>query len=70
MYDFGILVGNFQGELLLNGRPVSEEEMIKMSGFVGQEDISFVQLTVLEQLKLMVSTFSFPVNNAQTGVQK
>ncbi|KAL5236302.1 hypothetical protein ACI65C_003712 [Semiaphis heraclei] len=45
--------GNFNGELLLNGRPVSEDVMIKISGFVAQEDISFVQLTVLEQLKLM-----------------
>jgi len=31
--------------------------MIKISGFVAQEDVSFVQLTVLEQLKLMVSDF-------------
>ncbi|CAI6363772.1 unnamed protein product [Macrosiphum euphorbiae] len=45
--------GNFNGELLLNGRSVSEDVMIKISGFVAQEDISFVQLTVLEQLKLM-----------------
>ncbi|KAE9544331.1 hypothetical protein AGLY_001510 [Aphis glycines] len=45
--------GNFSGELLLNGRSVSEDVMIKISGFVAQEDISFVQLTVLEQLKLM-----------------
>ncbi|VVC31665.1 ABC transporter-like,P-loop containing nucleoside triphosphate hydrolase,AAA+ ATPase domain,ABC [Cinara cedri] len=45
--------GNFEGELLLNGRPVSEDIMIKISGFVAQEDISFNQLTVLEQLKLM-----------------
>lgn len=29
--------------------------MIKISGFVAQEDVSFVQLTVLEQLKLIVS---------------
>lgn len=29
--------------------------MIKISGFVAQEDISFDQLTVLEELKLMVS---------------
>jgi hypothetical protein len=28
--------------------------MIKISGFVAQEDISFDQLTVLEELKLMV----------------
>jgi hypothetical protein len=28
--------------------------MIKISGFVAQEDVSFVQLTVLEELKLMV----------------
>lgn len=47
--------GNFQGELLINGRPVSENIMIKLSGFVAQEDESFVQLTVLEQLQMMVS---------------
>lgn len=47
--------GNFQGQLLLNGRPVSEDVMIKLSGFVAQEDVSFDQLTVSEQLKLMVS---------------
>lgn len=51
-----VFVGNFEGELLLNGRPVSEDIMIKISGFVAQEDVSFVQLTVLEQLNLMVST--------------
>ncbi|XP_026808219.1 protein scarlet-like [Rhopalosiphum maidis] len=45
--------GNFNGELLLNGRSVSEDIMIKISGFVAQEDVSFVQLTVLEELKLM-----------------
>lgn len=49
--------GNFKGELFLNGRLVSEKMMIKISGFVAQEDISFDQLTVLEQLKLMVSTY-------------
>lgn len=32
--------------------------MIKISGFVAQEDISFDQLTVLEELKLMVSNLS------------
>lgn len=43
--------------------------MIKISGFVAQEDISFVQLTVLEQLNLMVSilkvhnTFTKIINN-------
>jgi len=57
VYVFIIFKGNFQGELLLNGRPVSEDVMIKISGFVAQEDISFVQLTVLEQLKLMASIF-------------
>lgn len=51
------LKGNFEGELLLNGRPVSEDIMIKISGFVAQEDISFDQLTVMEELKLMVSIF-------------
>lgn len=51
------LKGNFEGELLLNGRPVSEDIMIKISGFVAQEDMSFDQLTVMEELKLMVSIF-------------
>ncbi|XP_025207194.1 protein scarlet-like [Melanaphis sacchari] len=45
--------GNFNGQLLLNGHSVSEETMIKISGFVAQEDVSFIQLTVLEQLRLM-----------------
>lgn len=35
--------------------------MIKISGFVTQEDVSFVQLTVSEQLKLMVSDLSIRV---------
>lgn len=52
MYIF--VTGNFEGELLLNGRPVSEEVMIKISGFVPQYDISFDQLTALEHLSLMV----------------
>jgi len=38
----------------LNGRPVSEEVMIKISGFVPQHDITFEQLTTLEHLYLMV----------------
>lgn len=53
----GFFQGNFQGELLLNGRSVSESVMIQISGFVAQEDESFVQLTVLEQLKLMVRSY-------------
>ncbi|XP_026807078.1 protein scarlet-like isoform X2 [Rhopalosiphum maidis] len=47
--------GNFEGELLLNGRPISEEVMIKISGFVPQHDISFDQLTALEHLSLMAN---------------
>ncbi|XP_025410362.1 protein scarlet-like [Sipha flava] len=47
--------GNFEGELLLNGQPVTEEMMIKMSGFVPQHDISFEQLTALEHLVLMAN---------------
>lgn len=52
MYRF--VLGNFEGDLLLNGRQVSEEVMIKISGFVPQHDISFEQLTTLEHLSLMV----------------
>lgn len=48
-------LGNFEGELLLNGHPVSEDVMIKISGFVPQHDISFEHLTVSEHLFLMVS---------------
>lgn len=51
---FLFFLGNFEGELLLNGQPVSEEVMIKISGFVPQHDISFDQLTALEHLTLMV----------------
>ncbi|XP_060864829.1 protein scarlet-like [Metopolophium dirhodum] len=47
--------GNFEGELLLNGQPISEEVMIKISGFVPQHDISFDQLTALEHLSLMAN---------------
>jgi len=47
-------LGNFDGELLLNGKPISEEIMIKISGFVPQHDISFDHLTALEHLSLMV----------------
>jgi len=57
LYVYIIIKGIYNGELLLNGRPVSEDVMIKISGFVAQEDISFVQLTVWEQLKLMVGFF-------------
>lgn len=47
--------GNFEGELLLNGKPVTEEMMMKISSFVPQNDISFDQLTALEHLTMMVS---------------
>eukprot|EP00102_Acyrthosiphon_pisum_P025404 XP_016662614.1 PREDICTED: protein scarlet isoform X2 [Acyrthosiphon pisum] len=47
--------GNFEGELLLNGQPISEEVMIKISGFVPQHDINFDQLTALEHLSLMAN---------------
>lgn len=56
--NFNVFKGNFKGQLLLNGRSVSEDVMIKISGFVAQEDISFVQLTVLEQLQLIVSIYT------------
>lgn len=50
----GWTLGNFEGELLLNGQPLSEEMMIKMSGFVPQHDINFEQLTAMEHFYLMV----------------
>ncbi|KAF0757204.1 protein scarlet-like, partial [Aphis craccivora] len=49
------ILGNFDGELLLNGRPVSEEVMIKISGFVPQQDVTFDQLTTFEHLYLMAN---------------
>jgi len=48
------ILGNFEGKLFLNGHAVTEEVMIKISGFVPQYDISFEQLTVIEHLFLMV----------------
>jgi len=54
MFIIDLFLGNFEGELLLNGQPISEEVMIKISGFVPQQDISFDQLTALEHLSLMV----------------
>ncbi|XP_050533547.1 protein scarlet-like isoform X2 [Daktulosphaira vitifoliae] len=44
---------NFEGELFLNGKPVSEKVLIQISGFVPQQDIHFEHLTALEHLTFM-----------------
>ncbi|VVC40125.1 Hypothetical protein CINCED_3A015275 [Cinara cedri] len=61
--------GNFDGELLLNGQPVSEEVMIKISGFVPQHDISFDQLTALEHLSLMAK-LKMDQNTTETALNE
>uniref|UniRef100_A0A0A9Y0I9 Protein scarlet n=2 Tax=Lygus hesperus TaxID=30085 RepID=A0A0A9Y0I9_LYGHE len=47
--------GILQGDIELNGRPIDKNLMIRMSGFVPQQDLSFKTLTVNEHLHFMAS---------------
>nr|XP_018906580.1 PREDICTED: protein scarlet-like isoform X1 [Bemisia tabaci] len=42
-----------RGEILLNGRPVEPELMLRISGFMPQTDLTVENLTVLEHLQFM-----------------
>lgn len=43
------------GDVFLNGQPVDQEIMARISGFVPQEDLSIETLTVQEHMEFMVS---------------
>ncbi|XP_043678277.1 protein scarlet-like isoform X1 [Vespula pensylvanica] len=45
--------GEIEGEILLNGKSISKEEMIKISGFVPQQDLAIESLTVQEHMEFM-----------------
>ncbi|KAL2714613.1 protein scarlet-like isoform X1 [Vespula squamosa] len=45
--------GEIEGEILLNGKSISKEEMIKISGFVPQQDLAVESLTVQEHMEFM-----------------
>uniref|UniRef100_A0A146KYL8 Protein scarlet n=2 Tax=Lygus hesperus TaxID=30085 RepID=A0A146KYL8_LYGHE len=47
--------GDIRGEILLNGRPVTKDMMIKMSCFVPQKDLAIKSLTVMEHLRFMAN---------------
>jgi ABC-type multidrug transport system, ATPase component len=45
--------GLVQGEILLNGCPISRTVMSRISGYVAQQDFLIEELTVLEHLQFM-----------------
>ncbi|XP_054285069.1 protein scarlet-like [Macrosteles quadrilineatus] len=47
--------GNMSGNVLLNGRAVDRVLMVKISGFVPQQDLALSCLTVMEHLTFMAS---------------
>ena len=49
-----MFIGETSGDVFLNGEPVNQELMARMSGFVPQEDLSVDSLTVQEHMEFMV----------------
>ncbi|XP_046830230.1 protein scarlet-like [Vespa crabro] len=45
--------GEIEGEILLNGRSINKKEMIKISGYVPQQDLVVESLTVQEHMEFM-----------------
>ncbi|XP_033339688.1 brown isoform X2 [Megalopta genalis] len=45
--------GSATGEVLLNGKPIDTEQMIRISGFVPQMDLAVESLTVQEHMEFM-----------------
>ncbi|XP_015587459.1 protein scarlet isoform X2 [Cephus cinctus] len=45
--------GDTVGDIFLNGQPVDQEQMARMSGFVPQEDLAVESLTVEEHMEFM-----------------
>ncbi|XP_076294941.1 brown isoform X2 [Lasioglossum baleicum] len=45
--------GSATGEVLLNGKPIDTEQMIRISGFVPQVDLAVESLTVQEHMEFM-----------------
>uniref|UniRef100_A0A1B6CCH2 ABC transporter domain-containing protein n=1 Tax=Clastoptera arizonana TaxID=38151 RepID=A0A1B6CCH2_9HEMI len=63
------LKGELKGEIHLNGRPVDKELMIRISGFVPQQDLMVTCLTVLEHLQFM-ATLKMDRRVSQTQQQR
>ncbi|XP_014279356.1 protein scarlet [Halyomorpha halys] len=47
------LKGDVKGKILVNGQVISKEVMMRISGFLPQQDLTFDTLTVYEHLQLM-----------------
>ncbi|XP_047360896.1 protein scarlet-like isoform X2 [Vespa velutina] len=45
--------GEIEGEILLNGRSINKKEMIKISGYVPQQDLVVESLTIQEHMEFM-----------------
>lgn len=54
--SFSLILGDVYGQILINGNQVTKQLMTKVSGFVPQQDLTILSLTVLEHMQLMVST--------------
>ncbi|XP_075230774.1 protein scarlet-like [Lycorma delicatula] len=48
-------LNGIQGEILLNGRPVDKNLMLRVSGFVPQKDLAVETLTVKEHIEFMAA---------------
>lgn len=47
-------IGKATGDVLLNGKPIDTEQMIRISGFVPQTDLAIESLTIQEHMEFMV----------------
>ncbi len=54
-YVFFFYAGIADGEIFLNGRNVTQDQMSRISGYVCQKDQTHENLTVLEHLTFTVS---------------
>lgn len=50
-----MILGDVYGQILINGKQVTKQLMTRVSGFVPQQDLTILSLTVLEHMQLMVS---------------
>lgn len=56
LVSLSFILGDVYGQILINGKQVTKQLMTRVSGFVPQQDLSILSLTVLEHMQLMVST--------------
>lgn len=62
-------LGDVKGDILVNGKQISKELMLRVTGFVPQKDLCLESLTVMEHLHFMVSSRKFTMYSTFGRVQ-